>query len=216
MTSCGYVDSRAFKMAIESKNCEEAKSILLSVLRKKSDNQDAAFNLVHTFMCAGDLVSAQKQVDALIRSKSPYLFELYFLKGYIAGEIGEVDDALLAYQKALDIKTDQKIKKNMELLLQDSKSGKSGKKKKGKGKKQKDSQTDKNSKDNENDPEQKNENPDPNKPSDKDPKDEQSKKMTKKQTEKIMKEIDSEEKKVRSQGLKIKSKKGGSQNDKNW
>lgn len=216
LTHCSFIDSRTLKMALEKKSCEEAKVLLLEELKTNINSLKPQYNLIHAFMCSGDLVSAQKQIDTLLKTESPLIFELFFLKGYILGEIGEIDEALLAYQNALEVRSDPRIKENMELLLKASKSGKSGKKKKGKGKKQEESESDKNSEGDEEDPDKKNDNPDLNKPSNKKPKDNQSKKMSQKQTEQIMKEIDGEEKKVRSQGLKIKSEKGSSNNDKNW
>lgn len=219
LSSCGYIESRSFKTALEQKNCLEAKNILLKSLKKDLNNDHAKYNLIHSFACAGDLDSANKQIDALLNEGSKYKYELYFLKGYILGEMGDIDEALMAYQNALDINADVKIKQNIELLLKDQQSGKSGKKKKGKNKKQKDSDPSDDQNDPNQDPEdQKQQNKDK-KSSGEDQKKEsqkQPKKMTDKQVEKIMKEIDGDEKKIRSQGLKIKSKKGGQNNEKNW
>lgn len=215
VSGCNYLSSQAFKNALQTKNCEEAKSILLNTLRSDVNNEKADYNLVHAFVCSGDLAASIKQINALLKNKSPYAFELLFIKGYVLGEMGEIERALSAYQKALDIHSDLRIKENMELLLKESKSGKSGKKKKGKGNKDQ-SETDKNEKGEQDDPEQKNNDSKESDPNDKDPKNNKSKKMSQKQIEKIMKEIDGDEKKIRSQGLKIKSKKGGGSNEKNW
>lgn len=214
-SGCDYIDSRSFKTAMEQKNCEDAKNILLRTLKRDRNNKEAEYNLVHAFACAGDFISAQKQVDTALLNESPYIYELNFLKGYILGEMGDVDEALMAYQKALEINPDIRIKQNMELLLKDQQSGKSGKKKKGKNK-DKSSESDKNSDEGDKNKDEENKKSNADQKNKQDPKENQSKKMTQKQIEKIMKEIDGDEKKIRSQGLKVKSKKGGPSNEKNW
>ncbi len=213
---CGYFESRAFRVAIEQKNCDIAKNLLLRSLKKDLNNQSAQYNLAQTFVCSGDLVSALKHIKILLKNNSAFQFELLYLQGFILGQTGEIDDALSSYQRALDIRSNIEIKQNMELLLKNSKSGKKGKKKKGKGKNSDKSQADKNADGEQKDPKRESKDPRSDSQSQQDPKNNKSQKMSQKQIEKIMKEIDSDEKKVRSQGLKIKSEKGGSSSEKNW
>jgi Ca-activated chloride channel homolog len=216
ISGCDYLVSRSFHKALELKNCEEAKNILLRSLSKNLNDNSAKYNLVHAFVCSGDLPSAIKQIDALLKSTTGYEFELNFLKGFLSGETGEIEQALRAYQNALDIKSDTKIKQNMELLLKQERSGKSGKKSKGKGKDQKDSESGDKSEDEQQDPQKDGKDKQKEEKKDKDAKDGKSTKMTQKQIEKIMNEIDGDEKKVRSQGLKVKSKKGNESSEKEW
>lgn len=213
---CDYLVSRSFNKALELKNCDEAKNILLNAIKKNLNDINSKYNLVHSFVCSGDLPSAIKQIDALLKEPTSYKFELNYLKGFLLGELSEVEQALGAYQKALDIKSDKKIKQNMELLLKQEQSGKSGKKSKGKGKDKDDSEAGDQSEGEQQDQDKDSKNKDSKDKKDKDPKDSKSNKMTQKQIEKIMNEIDGDEKKVRSQGLKVKSKKGNESSDKEW
>lgn len=213
---CDYYESRNFKLAYEQNNCIEARKILLNTLKKDFNKYAPKFNLIHTYVCEGDLLLAVKQATALLADDVDHKFELYFIKAYLLGEMGEIAEALSNYQKALDIKSDKRVQQNMELLLKGSGAGKSGKNKKGKGKKNDKSQSDENSDGEESDPERKDQGSSKDDSSNKDPKNEQSKKMSQQQIQKIMKEIDGDEKKIRSQGLKIKSKKGNESSGKNW
>lgn len=213
---CDYYQSRNFKLAYEQNNCVEARKILLNTLKKDFNKYAPKFNLIHTYICEGDLLLAVKQASALLADDVENKFELYFIKAYLLGEMGEIDQALSNYQKALDIKNDKRVQQNMELLLKGSGAGKSGKNKKGKGKKNDKSQSDENSNGEDSDPERKDQGSSKDDSSNKDPKNEQSKKMSQQQIQKIMKEIDGDEKKIRSQGLKIKSKKGNESSGKNW
>jgi tetratricopeptide (TPR) repeat protein len=216
LSGCDYFKGKNFESALKQKNCDQAKSILLNMLKENPSNFKPKYNLIYSYVCAGDLPSALKQVDVLLKEEKKYAFELYFLKGYLNGEIEELDEALASYQKALEIHADTRVKQNMELLLKQQGGGKSGKKQKGKGKKQEDSESDKNSDGSDSDSEKENKDPKSSKQKDQDPKDGNSKKMTQKQIEKIMNEIDGDEKKIRSQGLKIKDKKGSGSSGKNW
>ncbi len=213
---CDFLESRNFKKSYDQNNCIEARKILLNSLKRDFNRYAPKFNLIHTYICEGELVQAVKQATALLNDNADHKFELYFIKAYLQGEMGETEQALSTYQKALDIKTDLRVQQNMELLLKDSNSGKSGKNKKGKGKKNDKSQSDDTSEGDESDPERKNKGSADEDLSSKDPKNENSKKMSKQQIQKIMKEIDGDEKKIRSQGLKIKSKKGNESSGKNW
>ncbi len=216
LPACSYMESRNFYSAYKQSNCEEARKILLNSLKKNFDQYAPKYNLIHTYICSGELNLAIKQINALLVDDGVDKFELYFMKGYLLGETGDLELALGAYQDALDIRSDIKIKQNMELLLKGSKSGAKGKNKKGKGKKNDKSESDDDGKGDDSDPERKNKNPSDGDQSNKDPKNDSAKKMTKQQIQKIMKEIDGDEKKIRSQGIKIKTKKGGASDGKNW
>lgn len=216
LAQCNYLESRALKLAIEQQNCDQGKKIMLNALKKNLNNKVAKFNLIHTFLCSGDIPSALKQIDSLLLEQTGFEYELYYLKGFLLGETGEINEALASYQKALDLNQDVKIKQNMELLLKQQSSGKGGKGKKGKGKNQDQSQSEKNSEGKNEDPQRQSDQENSEPQNNKDPKNNQSKKMSQKQIQKIMKEIDGDEKKIRSQGLKIKTKKGNDSSDKDW
>lgn len=213
LTSCEYWHLRSVTRDLKNKNCDHAKETTLKMLRS-SESLVHHYNLIYVSLCEENLDRALKQMDYVISKQgSGFDFEALFLKAYVLGEMGNVDEALATYQEALVFKpTDIKIKQNMELLLQ-SNSGKSQKKKKdGKG-------------DDSSNPDEKQEKGEDKKPSDADQTEhdekqqqqesQQKKSLSQQQIEKIMKEIDSDEKKVRSQGIDIKKSKG-QKSEKNW
>lgn len=213
---CDYLSSRNLKLSFDQKKCTNARDSLLNELKDNHKDAIANYNLSFYFICNEELPLAIEHIGSIIANGTPFEFELYFLKAFLLGKAGRIDEALLNYQYALEFKpANRDVKKNMELLLSGSKNGKGGKKSKGKGKQDKDSQADNNSKGANEDPERdsKQKNDEQN---NRDPKESKSKKMSQKQIEKIMKEINGDEKKIRSQGLKIKTKEGTGNNEKNW
>ncbi|MCO5114598.1 MAG: hypothetical protein M9899_10565 [Bdellovibrionaceae bacterium] len=222
LTSCDYLRLRSVNKDLENKNCESARDKLLKGLKQNPDSMAYQYNLIFVSLCEENAGRALKQMDYVLSmegegaetsySQESYSFATLFLKAYVLGEMGDVDEALAAYQEALVYRpTDIKVKQNMELLLQ-SNSGKSKKKKKGgkdsdsasaneeqeKGDKQADKidQSEKDEKKLQEESQQK-------------------KPLSEKQIEQIMKEIDGDEKKVRSQGIEIKKSKG-QKSEKNW
>ena len=214
LTSCGYIDVRNVNRFLKSEDCQSAEYLLLELLKKEPQSFKYSYNLIHSFLCKGELEQARKQVDVLLSANTPHKYELFFLKGFILGELGQTSEALATYQKALDIKPDVKIKQNMELLLKRSKQGKKGKKSQKNKSEGQESSGDQGS-NAEDKPSPKSQPSNDNNEND-DSSSQEKKRMTKDQVEKIMKEIESNEKKVRSKGVRIKSKKGGESSGKNW
>lgn len=212
LSSCEYVRSRSIGRDLTNLHCESAKNKILEALKNTKHPEKYQYNLIHALLCEEKIEQALKQSDYVLSlSNSGYEYPTLFLKGYLLGQIGDVDKALDSYQKALVYKADIKIKQNMELLVQQNK-GKS--KKKDKSGKDKNSDRPEDSKKDEDKKDQgKN-------TSEHDEKQEQQesqkqKNLSKKQIEQIMKEIESDDKKVRSQGVDVKESKGQT-SDKNW
>lgn len=213
LTSCSYIDTRSVNHLLKSEDCQSAKYLLLELLKKEPRSFKHSYNLIHSFLCQGELEQAKKQVDILLLAETPFQSELLFLKGFILGELGQTLKALKTYQKALDIRPDIKIKQNMELLLKKSKKGKKGKKSKKDKSEGQDSSGDQGSQSEDQQNPQNNPSEAPNEKEDQSSQDK--KWMTKDQVEKIMKEIEANEQKVRSKGMRIKSK-GKNESGKNW
>lgn len=212
LSSCEYVRLRSIGRDLAKQHCESAKNKTLSALKNTKYPERYHYNLIHVFLCEEKVDLALKQTDYVLSlSDSPYRFPALFLKGYLLGQIGDVDLALDSYQQALQYQGDIKIKQNMELLLQQNQ-GKS--KKKDKDGKQQDSEKPDESK---KDEDKKDQSANQTEHDEKQQQEESQKQknLSEKQVQQIMKEIDNDEKRVRSQGIDIKKGKG-QKSDKNW
>lgn len=216
-SGCEFFRIQAVNKMMDNAECDQARIHLLKYIKSKPEALAYNYNLVFAFLCQKDDENALKQMNILLQQVDGQpRFNLLFLKGWLLGETGKVEPALMAYQEALEIvPASKEVKQNMELLLSENKSGTGGKKSKGGKSGDKQDQKDKDSKGDEssekNDPSnsQKSENSDDGKAGQK------KKKMSSKQIEKIMKEIESNESKVRAKGLKVESK-GSDDSGKDW
>lgn len=84
------------------------------------------YNLGLTWMGLGQVESGTKSYKSAIEmSKNPEVqFRSLFNLGELAGKEKKIDEALMWYQKALDVRPDSiEVKTNIELLIQNQKSG---------------------------------------------------------------------------------------------
>lgn len=213
-SSCDYLKLRSIAKDLENQNCESARKKVLNALRDEKNIEAYEYNFIHVLLCEQQRERAFKQMDYLLKQDTPYKFQINFIKAYVLGELGEIDQALQAYQKALYYRPDVRVKQNMELLLKQN-PGKGDKKKS--GKESSEQGQDSQSSDKDSNGSKKPQEPDLSEHDEKEQQQEsqQKKELSEKQVEQIMKEIDNDEKKVRSEGIEIK-KSQGQKSDKNW
>lgn len=212
LSGCDYLRLRSINKNIEKQNCAEARQKTLEGLKKSPASDQYHYNLIHVLLCEQSVDKALKQMDYVLSlEQSRFEYPTLFLKAYVLGQVGEVHPALETYQKALAFKPEIKIKQNMELLLQSNAGKDQQKSKDGKG------EDDSNPDDKKKEQDKKDSKADESEhdESQQQKESQQKKNLSEKQIQQIMKEIDSDEKRVRSQGVEIKKSKG-QQSEKNW
>ena len=227
-TAChpGVYESNKGTWAVRQKDFVAAQEHYINALLEAPNFDEYRYNLSIANMANERLSDALKELNAIeeqfkqqkiTKKDHSRLFKLYFATAFVHGLTQNTDPALDYYQRALEIKPDSKeVKKNIELLIQQSQqqSSKDGKKsdKKGKsGKEQDDSQekgADKN---------QEGKDKDQDEVKGQDEESLKKKNLSKEEINQILKEIKEQESKVRAkENQKNKDQKGKGFGEKTW
>lgn len=116
-----YVTNENAKNAVKNQNFSEAQDFLIQALRFAPFQSEVHLNLGHLQEISKDpdkAMKSYKNAQGYATAPVPLYYGLYN-EAQLLGQQKKVDEALIAYQKALEIyPPSQEIKHNIELLIQ--------------------------------------------------------------------------------------------------